>query len=86
MAATAFVGSLLKTVPAAGWVVGGLMQGFAQALITRWIGSVFIEYFGDEMNEPEGGLAGLARRQWEKITTVQELHKLVQSARRHLGG
>ena len=86
VAATAFVGSLLKTVPAAGWVVGGLMQGFSQALITRWIGSVFIEYFGDEMNEPEGGLAGLARRQWEKITTVQELHKLVHSARRHLGG
>ena len=33
------------------------------------------------MQTPEGGLAGLARRQWEKITTIDEIRKLVQDAR-----
>jgi hypothetical protein len=54
-------------------------------LITRWIGAVFIEYFRNEMSQPEGGLAGLARRQWERLTTVDELRKLVKDARQHLG-
>ena len=85
--ATAFVGSLLKTVPGASWVVGGLLQGVCQALITRWIGAVFTEYFGNEMREPEGGLAGLAQRQWAQVTSVNELRKLIKSARaRLLGG
>jgi hypothetical protein len=37
------------------------------------------------MNTPEGGLAGLARRQWDVVTSVDELRKLVQSARSKLG-
>ena len=82
--ATAAVGSLLKAIPGAGWVVGGLLQGVSQALITRWIGGVFIEYFGNAMQKPEGGIASLARRQWQEMTTVKELHKLIQSAQEHL--
>ncbi len=75
--------SLLKTVPGAGTVAGGLLQGIVQAVITRWIGAVFIQYFKHEMQKPEGGLAALARREWERVTSVDELRKLVQAARRH---
>jgi len=82
--AAAAVGSLLKAVPGAGWVVGGLLQGISQALITRWIGAVFIEYFGDTMQEPEGGLVGIARRQWEQMTTVLQMRQLIGAARKHL--
>jgi small GTP-binding protein len=84
VAVSAVVASLLKTVPFAGTIVGGVLQGATQALITKWIGSVFIEYFRNEMQTPEGGLAGLARRQWETVTTVDELRKLVQTARQKL--
>ena len=76
------VASLLKTIPGAGTIAGGLLQGIVQALVTRWIGSVFIVYFQNEMQHPEGGLAGLARRQWQQITKVEELRRLVASARK----
>lgn len=85
LAATAVGASLLKTVPFAGTIAGGALQGLVQALITKWIGAVFIEYFRNEMQQPEGGLSGLARRQWEKVTAVDELRKLVQTARDKLG-
>ncbi len=84
VATSAVVASLIKTIPFAGTVAGGVLQGAVQALITKWIGSVFIEYFREEMQTPEGGLAGLARRQWEAVTTVDELRKLVQTARSKL--
>ena len=77
----AIVASLIKTIPIAGTIAGGVMQGAVQALVTKWIGSVFIEYFRNQMQAPEGGLAGLARRQWEQVTTADELRKLVQTAR-----
>jgi uncharacterized protein len=80
------IGSLLKTVPGIGTIVGGLMQGIVQALITRWIGAVFIDYFRSEMNLAEGGLSGLARRRWEELTTASELKKLVSQAREKLTG
>lgn len=82
-AVTAAVASLVKTVPGVGTIVGGAMQGIVVALITRWIGAVFIEYFKHEMQEPPGGLANLARREWERLTKVDELRKLIQSANRH---
>lgn len=81
VAVTAVTASLLKTVPFAGQIAGGALQGAVQALITKWIGSVFIEFFRNEMRQPEGGMAGLARRHWEQVTKVDELRKLVQSAR-----
>jgi small GTP-binding protein len=82
-AVTAAVASLIKTVPGVGTIVGGAMQGIVVALITRWIGAVFIEYFKHEMQEPPGGLANLARREWQRLTKVDELRKLVQAAQRH---
>ena len=57
-------------------MAGGVLQGATQALITKWIGAVFIEYFRNEMQTPVGGMAGLARRQWENVTTANELRKL----------
>jgi hypothetical protein len=84
-AVAAIVASLLKTVPGAGTIAGGVLQGIVQALVTRWIGAVFITYFRNEMQRPEGGLAGLARRQWQQVTQADELRKLVARARRRWG-
>ncbi|MCA9262894.1 MAG: DUF697 domain-containing protein [Planctomycetales bacterium] len=83
-AVASLIASSLKTVPGIGTITGGLLQGIVQALVTRWIGAVFIKYFKNEMREPPGGLAGLARREWEKLTTVSELRNLVRAARRHM--
>jgi hypothetical protein len=80
----ALTASLLKTVPFAGQFAGGMLQGVVQALITKWVGAVFIEYFRNEMQLPEGGLAALARRQWEQLTTADELRKLISTAREKL--
>jgi predicted GTPase/uncharacterized protein (DUF697 family) len=85
-AVVSVVGSLLKTVPFAGTIAGGMLQGLVQALVIKWIGAVFCEYFRNEMRAPEGGLAGLARRQWERVTTVDELRRLVQLARAKWAG
>lgn len=84
IALAAVTSSLIKTVPFAGTFAGGVLQGAVQALITKWIGSVFIDYFRSEMKTPEGGLAGLARRHWDKVMAVDELRKLVQTARSKL--
>jgi hypothetical protein len=82
-AVAAAVGSLLKTVPGIGTLAGQLLQGIVQALVTRWIGAVFINYFKNEMKQPEGGFAAMARKEWEKLTTMDELRKLVRAARTH---
>ncbi len=84
IAVSAVVASLIKSIPVAGTIAGGVLQGAVQAIITKWIGSVFIEYFRNEMQTPEGGLAGLARRHWEQVTTIEELRKLVLTARQKL--
>lgn len=83
-AVAAAVASMLKTVPGAGTIAGGTLQGLVVAFVTRWIGAVFIQYFKAEMkNEPEG-LAEIARRQWQRLTRVEELRGLIQTAnRRH---
>ncbi len=86
VATASVVASLIKSVPFAGTIAGGALQGVVQALITKWIGAVFIEYFRNEMQAPEGGLSGLARRKWEKVTTADEIRKLVQAARDKLKG
>ena len=82
---TSAVASLVKSVPIAGTIAGGALQGMVQALVTRWIGSVFIEYYKAEMQMPAEGLANLARRQWQKLTSPAELVKFVQLARDKLG-
>jgi uncharacterized protein (DUF697 family) len=78
------VGSLLKAVPGIGTIAGGLLQGIVQALVTRWIGAVFIRYFQNEMQETSGGLVALARQEWTRLTTLDELRRLVQAARNKL--
>lgn len=78
------VGSLLKTVPGVGTIAGGLVQGLVQAVVTRWIGRVFCEYFRDEMRPPTGGLAELAREKWGEVTRPDQLLKLIQQGRRLL--
>ncbi|MCI0359550.1 MAG: DUF697 domain-containing protein [Planctomycetaceae bacterium] len=78
------VASLLKSVPIAGTIAGGALQGLVQALVTRWIGAVFIEYYKCEMQVPAEGLANMARRQWQKLTSPAELVKFVQLAREKL--
>lgn len=85
-ALASIVASLIKGVPGVGTIAGGVAQGLVQALVTRWIGAVFIEYFRNEMRTPEGGLAGLARREWERLTTIDQLRQLVQTARAHWKG
>jgi len=84
VAISSVAASLVKSVPFAGSFAGGVMQGAIQALVTKWIGSVFIDYFRNEMQTPEGGLSGLARRHWEKVTAADELRKFLQSARSKL--
>ena len=84
-AAGAAIGSMLKSVPIAGTIAGGVLQGAVQALITRWIGAVFIVYFKNEMQQPISSLADVARREWERMTSVAELSKLLKEARNQLG-
>lgn len=67
------IGSALKSVPGVGTLTGGAVQGLTQALVTRWIGRVFIEYFKNEMEPPKGGLSGLARRKWEQVSAAKEI-------------
>jgi uncharacterized protein (DUF697 family) len=85
-AIAAAVGSMLKTVPGIGTIAGGVIQGLVQALVTRWIGRVFCEYFRNEMQPPPGGLAEMARRQWEEVTRPEQLRKLIQMGRERLTG
>jgi small GTP-binding protein len=79
------VASLVKSVPIAGTIAGGALQGLVQALVTRWIGSVFIHYYKSEMQMPADGLANVARREWQRLTSPAELLKFVQQAREKFG-
>lgn len=82
--AASAVGSMFKTVPGVGTIAGASLQFLANALVTRWVGYVLIEYFKHKMKLPEGGLAGIARKEWERLTTVAELRKLWTTAREKL--
>jgi len=85
-AVAAALASVLKSVPIAGTIAGGALQGIVQALVTRWIGLVFIGYFKAEMKLPPEGLANLARREWQRLTSPAELMKFIQDARAKLRG
>ena len=84
-AAASGIATLLKTVPGVGTISGGLLQGLVQVLVTRWIGRVFIEYFRNEMRDPQLGWASLARAQWDEVTRPEELARLVKSGIARLG-
>ena len=49
------VATLLKTVPGAGTIAGGVLQGVVQAIVTRWIGAIFVEYFRTKCSSPRVG-------------------------------
>jgi len=78
------IGALLKTVPGIGTIAGGLVQGTVQAIVTRWIGNVFQKYFQEEMQASPGGLAELAREQWQQLTQPESLRQLIRIGRREL--
>ena len=80
------VASLLKSVPGIGTLSGGLLQGVVQALMTRWIGRVFMHYFRDASTTPSAW-ADIARRQWNEVTQPTELVRLArQGAQRWFKG
>ena len=79
--------SMLKAVPGFGTIAGGVLQGIVQSLVTRWIGGIFVAYYQDELlRENKTALSSLARREWEKLTTLSELRRFVSEARRNLSG
>jgi predicted GTPase len=73
--AGALAASWAKSVPGIGTLVGGTLQGFMQALMVRWIGSTFIEYFRKELKS-DTELADLARRKWLEATQPSALIEL----------
>jgi uncharacterized protein (DUF697 family) len=77
---------MLKSIPLAGTIAGGALQAVVQALVTRWIGLVFIGYFKTEMKMPPEGLANLARREWQQLTSPAKLIEFVQEARARFMG
>ncbi len=85
-AVSSAVASLLKTAPGVGTLAGGALQGLVQALVTRWIGRVFMVYFRGEMQEPALGWTALARQQWDDVTRPKELVQLVKTGLARLGG
>lgn len=78
------LGALLKTVPGIGTIAGGLVQGLVQALVTQWIGKVFIVYFRAGMQTRGAGFVELARDQWREVTRPEQLRRLIQAGRREL--
>ena len=74
------VASLIKTVPGIGTLAGGLLQGIVQALITRWIGAVFIHYFRNEMQTSEAGMATVAEEMPEAYKDVADVVNVVHGA------
>jgi small GTP-binding protein len=81
----AIAASALKTIPGIGTIAGGMLQGLVQALVTRWIGMVFIEYFRNEISNPAEAIPDLARRQWAEVTRPGELARLAQEGMRRFG-
>jgi GTPase SAR1 family protein len=77
--------STLKTIPGVGTIAGGLLQGLVQALVTRWIGAIFIEYFRSEMTDAANALPELAKQQWADVTRPAELARLAQEGLRRFG-
>jgi small GTP-binding protein len=82
--AASLIGSMLETVPGVGTLAGGLVQGLSQALITRWVGNVFMRYLQSEMKTPASGLAETARNEWRELTKPEALRKLISAGRSEL--
>lgn len=85
-AVTMTVASLLKSVPLAGTLAGGLLQAVVQSLVTHWIGLVFQTYCKSEMKLTPESLADVARRQWKHLTDPAALVAFARQARQQLAG
>ncbi len=71
------VASGLKAVPAAGTISGGALQGVVQAVVTRWIGTVMIDYFRARKDEERAAdLQASAMEEWKRITSPSQLASL----------
>jgi hypothetical protein len=81
----ALAASALKTIPGVGTIAGGVLQGLVQALVTRWIGLVFIDYFGAGMTDSSAAMADLAPAKWNEVTRPAEIARLVQEGMRRFG-
>ncbi len=80
----AAIATTLKTVPGVGTLTGGILQGLTQALVTRWIGRIFMRYFRDAMREPAEGWGAVAREEWKSLTRPGELADFVRSGLKRL--
>lgn len=78
--------SAIKSFPGMGTLAGGIVQGLTQALIARWVGRIFIEFFRHDMRPPEGSLEALARNEWEYVTKPVELNWLIKEGLDRLKG
>ncbi|MDA7950402.1 MAG: GTP-binding protein [Pirellulaceae bacterium] len=81
---TSLVASLVKSVPGIGTLTGGFMQAVVQAVITRWIGLVFIEYFKYEMHLTEKSFSDIAREKWQEITTPKAILSLYRQTKSYV--
>lgn len=86
MGAASVGASAIKSFPGMGTLAGGLLQSLTQALLARWVGRVFIEFFRNDMQPPEGSLEALARAQWKQVTTSVELNSLIREGIGRLKG
>jgi uncharacterized protein len=86
MGTASLAASAIKSFPGMGTLAGGAMQGLTQALMARWVGKIFIEYFRHDRKPPEGSLEALARAQWEGVTKPVELDLLIREGMNRLTG
>lgn len=84
-AAVSVIGSLLKVVPGVGTLVGGMLQGVVQFLVVRWIGNSAITYYRHDLLNQPCSLAEIAAKEWQQMTTLSELRKVIQEAQQRLG-
>ncbi len=86
MGTASLAASAIKSFPGVGTLAGGVIQGLTQALIARWVGQIFIEFFRNDMEPPEGSLEALARAEWKNVTKPVELNWLIREGLQRLKG
>lgn len=85
-AAASFLASAAKAVPGFGTLAGAAAQGAAQALFTRWLGLVLIEYYRSGLTLGGEALVNQARKTWAEIASEGSVRALIDQARALAGG
>ncbi|MFO1520699.1 MAG: DUF697 domain-containing protein [Kiritimatiellia bacterium] len=80
-AAASFLASAAKAVPGFGTLAGAAAQGAAQALFTRWLGLVLIEYYRSGLTLGGEALVNQARKTWAEIASEGSVRALIDQAR-----